>query len=126
LRRPSRSRTSSLLLALLIVAGGCEQTQDPAVSPTPEGGLGAPLRPMLVFQGFRACGHLSEHRPPTTTLPGSITVDGEHYSIPSSVIQDIWEGARVGTNVCLAGTYVQLEAGRELRGKMTLGGYAPP
>jgi hypothetical protein len=63
---------------------------------------------MLVFQGFRECGTLSEHRAPTTTVPGSITVAGEQYSIPTSVIQDIWEGARVGTDVCLAGTYVQL------------------
>jgi len=84
------------------------------------------MQPMLVFQGFRACGTLSEHRPPTTTAPGSITVDGVQYSIPISVIQDIWDGARVGTDVCLLGTYVQLAAGRELRGKMTLGGYNPP
>jgi len=81
---------------------------------------------MLVFQGFKACGTLSEHRPPTTTLPGSITVAGEQYLIPTGVIQDIWDGARVGTNVCLSGTYVQLATGRELRGQMTLGGYNPP
>lgn len=81
---------------------------------------------MLVFQGFRTCGTLSEHRPATTTVPGSITIAGEQYSIPTSVIPDIWEGVRVGNDACLAGTYVQLAAGRELRGKMTLGGYAPP
>lgn len=96
------------------------------MSPTPEGGLGRPLQEVPILQGFRVCGPLSEHRPPTATLPGSLTVAGEQYSIPASVIQDIWEGARVGTDVCLAGIYVQLASGRELRGKMTLGGYAPP
>ena len=84
------------------------------------------MQEVPILQGFRVCGPLSEHRPPTTTLPGSITVAGEQYSIPAGVSQDIWDGARVGTDVCLRGTYLQQASGRVLLGQMTLGGYNPP
>lgn len=77
---------------------------------------------MTIRQGFLLCGLLSEHRPPTETLPGSITVAGEQYILPADVEQNVWEGARVGTNVCLRGTYVDRPAGRTLVGDMTLGG----
>jgi hypothetical protein len=85
-----------------------------------------PPAPLPVWQGVRLCGTLNEHRPPTSTQPGSLTIDGERFTIAADVRENVWSGAREGTNVCMLGTWVQSPTGRTLIGELTIGASTQP
>lgn len=51
------------------------------------------------------CGTMTEYRAPSATLPGSITVGPEQFAIDSRATIDMSGDARLGSAVCLTGTW---------------------
>lgn len=63
----------------------------------------------------RVCGTMSEYRAPTASMPGSITVDPEKFSIDSRATIDVGADVRVGSAVCMTGTWIMSQTvGRTL------------
>jgi hypothetical protein len=66
-------------------------------------------------ESANVCGTLNELRMPTTNVAGSVVVGAERFAIATNARRTMDPAAKVGTQVCLTGTWIGSQTvGREL------------